>query len=158
MEMILANEIVSAAWRLERCSQLDAALQGDSEPGKSFASFVERARETALNLLSRVTADLTKMQTDREIRRSLFPQLAEVTGLGLTDIAGVHRAMAHNAGCIRKDPSFAAAIVRRIQDRQLAPAQPSTSFPQNEANSAKRSQSESAGGPAGGNGIYLRTR
>lgn len=79
----LAIEIVRAAWRLERCAEVEAGLfdsmlETGLDPMQNEANCrvqaaVDRARAQAHTILRRATADLRRLQTDRQIARETLP-------------------------------------------------------------------------------------
>ena len=79
METTLAAEIVHAAWRLHRCAKAESTLatHGDAQSGldpmldpatAAAWNSIDRARAQALPHLHRATAELRRLQKERQIR------------------------------------------------------------------------------------------
>ena len=75
METTLAAEIVHAAWRLRRCAAAESALETQSgldpmlDPATAAAwNSIDRARTQALRHFQRATAELRRLQTERQAR------------------------------------------------------------------------------------------
>jgi|GEM_PF-1329388 len=82
METTLAAEIVHAAWRLRRCSDAESGMaeSGIAEPARNA---IDRARGQALRHFQRATAELRRLQTERQIRHETLPEDFDATTLGL---------------------------------------------------------------------------
>ncbi len=75
METTLAAEIIHAAWRLRRCAEAESTLEPQSgldpmlDPATAAAqNSIDRARAQALRHLHRATAELRRLQKERQIR------------------------------------------------------------------------------------------
>ena len=79
METTLAAEIVHAAWRLRRCAKAESTLatQSDAQSGldpmldpatAAAWNSIDRARTQALRHFQRATAELRRLQTERQAR------------------------------------------------------------------------------------------
>jgi hypothetical protein len=75
METSLAAEIVHAAWRLRRCAKAESALETQSgldpmlDPATAAAwNSIDRARAQALRHFQRASAELRRLQTERQDR------------------------------------------------------------------------------------------
>ena len=75
METTLAAEIVHAAWRLRRCAAAESSLDAQSgldpmlDPATAAAwNSIDRARTQALRHFQRATAELRRLQTERQAR------------------------------------------------------------------------------------------
>ena len=79
METTLAAEIVHAAWRLHRCAKAESTLatHGDAQSGldpmldpatAAAWNSIDRARTQALRHFQRATAELRRLQTERQAR------------------------------------------------------------------------------------------
>ena len=75
METTLAAEIVHAAWRLRRCAAAESSLDTQSgldpmlDPATAAAwNSIDRARTQALRHFQRATAELRRLQTERQDR------------------------------------------------------------------------------------------
>jgi hypothetical protein len=98
METTLAAEIVHASWRLRRCAEAtlqgrrDAQGQGDAQSGPdpvldstsaAAQNSIDRARSQALRHFQRATAELRRIQTERQIRNETLPEDFDSSTLGL---------------------------------------------------------------------------
>jgi hypothetical protein len=84
IEQTFADAIVSAAWRLRRCSAVEAAMASrfsldpmemegkEGETGSRIQRSVDRARAQAHNILHRSLSNLRRLQTERTIRDEIF--------------------------------------------------------------------------------------
>jgi hypothetical protein len=94
-EQTLTAEIVHAAWRLRRCSVIESnMIQSHMEPGEiqldpmvepAFAhaqETVDRARAQSHRNLHRATAELRRLQTERQVRVECLPKDFETNHLG----------------------------------------------------------------------------
>ena len=94
-EQTLAAEIVHAAWRLRRCSAIESnMIQSNMPPGETqldpmvepaFAhaqETVDRARAQSHRNLYRATAELRRLQTERQVRVECLPKDFETNHLG----------------------------------------------------------------------------
>ena len=75
METTFAAEIIHAAWRLRRCAEAESTLAAQSsldpmlDPATAAAqNSIDRARAQALRHLHRATAELRRLQKERQIR------------------------------------------------------------------------------------------
>ncbi len=75
METTLAAEIVHAAWRLRRCAAAESSLDAQSgldpmlDPATAAAwNSIDRARTQALRHFQRASAELRRLQTERQAR------------------------------------------------------------------------------------------
>jgi hypothetical protein len=97
LELNLADEIRRAMWRLRRCSQIEENFSGPTEdPMQQEASArlqvaVDRARSLSHRLLHKCTAELRKLQTERQYRNEYFAQGTDVSQLGLCDLRAVQK-------------------------------------------------------------------
>ncbi len=89
METTLAAEIVHAAWRLRRCMEAESAIEFPgaiefSREGKADAqNSIDRARTQALRHFQRASAELRRLQTERQIRDETVPEDFDASTLGL---------------------------------------------------------------------------
>jgi hypothetical protein len=109
LEQTLAAEITHAAWRLRRCSVAESSMTESSmnessssdpmlEPvtGATQAA-IDRARAQAHNTLHRATAELRRLQTERQVRVECLPASFDTTHLGgLASIKDVLPALARD--------------------------------------------------------------
>ncbi len=83
LEETFAKEILGATWRLRRCRLVEEAFSSiddlnfdpmmDERTEKQQRS-VDRARAQSHYILRRSIAELTKLQTERQLRNQIFPQ------------------------------------------------------------------------------------
>ncbi|MGA2712034.1 MAG: SEC-C domain-containing protein [Bryobacteraceae bacterium] len=99
-EQTLAAEIIHAAWRLRRCSAIESnMIQSNMAPGETqldpmvepaFAhaqETVDRARAQSHRNLQRATAELRRLQTERQVRVECLPPDFDTNDIGgLTSI------------------------------------------------------------------------
>ncbi len=85
LEQTLAAEIIHAAWRLRRCSTLESELQNepmlDSADAPTHRT-IDRARAEAQRQMLRATAELRRLQTDRQLRVECLHPDFDLTKLG----------------------------------------------------------------------------
>jgi len=79
LEQVFADEIMSANWRLRRCSIIESDLALAPESPDAQRS-VDRARAHSHSLLRRSIAELRKLQTERAVRANI-ESLNDLTGL-----------------------------------------------------------------------------
>jgi hypothetical protein len=104
-EQTLAAEIVHAAWRLRRCSVVESNM-GESgmdpqldpmvEPAFAHAQeTVDRARAQSHRNLYRATAELRRLQTERQVRIECLPKDFDTNAIGgLTSITDIEPILA----------------------------------------------------------------
>jgi hypothetical protein len=90
LEQVLADEIMTATWRLRRCGIVEAKFAGTPEPDDKTQRAVDRARAHSHNIMRRSSAELRRLQTERAIRIQLGT--TDVTP-GLADTLAIHRAL-----------------------------------------------------------------
>jgi hypothetical protein len=76
IQRTLAAEILHAAWRLRRCSTIEAAMKlrdGDFRNEKTQIS-VDRARTAAHRIFTRSLNELRKVQAERRLRAKSVPE------------------------------------------------------------------------------------
>jgi hypothetical protein len=91
IEHTLAAEIIHAAWRLRRCSAIEATLTptDDCDPIEDQAyeghaqAAVDRARTQATRMLHRSIAELRRIQTERQCRAEFLPGDFDFSAAGL---------------------------------------------------------------------------
>ncbi len=93
MEAHLVEEILGAMWRLHRCSTLEGALTTEIDPmdpesphAKRQLS-IDRARNQATRLLHKNTAELRRVQTERQFRVEIAAEGMDTQDLGLCDFS-----------------------------------------------------------------------
>jgi hypothetical protein len=88
VEQTLAAEIIHAAWRLRRCSAVEAGMSYDIDPmldpdAAKTQQSVDRARVQAHRAFHRATAELRRLQTERQFRAEFLPEDFDTESLGL---------------------------------------------------------------------------
>jgi hypothetical protein len=97
LELNLADEIRRAMWRLRRCGQIEESFCGPTEdPMQQEATArlqlsVDRARSLAHRLLHKCTAELRKLQTERQYRNEYFDEGTDISHLGVCDFRTVQK-------------------------------------------------------------------
>jgi hypothetical protein len=96
LELNLADEIRRAMWRLRRCSQIEESFSDTAvnpniedpmqqEATARLQQSVDRARSQTHRLLHKCTAELRKLQTDRQYRNETLPAETDLSEFGLAD-------------------------------------------------------------------------
>jgi SEC-C motif len=83
METTLAAEIIHAAWRLRRCAEAESTIEFRIEGKADAQNSIDRARTQALRHFQRATAELRRIQTERQIRSETVPEDFDASTLGL---------------------------------------------------------------------------
>jgi hypothetical protein len=102
LELNLVDEIRRAMWRLRRCGQIEenfvsldaGSTQQDPMQEESTARLqlsVDRARSLAHRLLHKCTAELRKLQTERQYRNDYYGEGTDISHLGLCDLNTVQK-------------------------------------------------------------------
>lgn len=97
VEHTLAAEIVHAAWRLRRCSVIEAGMEPDGELDPMLnpvQQSVDRARAQAQRSFHRATAELRRFQTERQFRIESLPADFDTTPVGLASYKDMAPALA----------------------------------------------------------------
>jgi hypothetical protein len=85
LEQTLAAEIIHTAWRLRRCSAIESETENDPllDPANTPTQrTVDRARSEAQRQMLRATAELRRLQTDRQLRVECLSPDFDQTKLG----------------------------------------------------------------------------
>ncbi len=105
LENQIAAEIRTAMWRLRRCSQLESGLASTQDPmdpaspqAKQQLS-IDRARNQATRLLHKNTAELRRLQTERQFRNEIAADGINTEGLSL--LCDFHTAISHADRAVR---------------------------------------------------------
>ncbi len=125
IEQTLAAEILHAAWRLRRCSILEAT-------GEYNQDSVERARANAHRIFARCMNELRKIQTERYIRLN-----SDTDASGLANSQAISQAV-HGAAKAAREAAEA-ALFGRVTAVRRRPTE--VHEPRAPANFAKQSQS-----------------
>jgi hypothetical protein len=105
MERTHAMEILHATWRLRRCALVEAnllapTLESGLDPMENAAAAtqitVDRARAHARNNLRLASQDLSRLQTERQLRAELSPD-TEPEPAGLVSRAAISKTLAGEA-------------------------------------------------------------
>jgi hypothetical protein len=88
VEQTLAAEIIHAAWRLRRCSAVEAGMTCEVDPmldpeTAKIQQAVDRARTQAHRAFNRAIAELRRLQTERQFRAEFLPEDFDTENLGL---------------------------------------------------------------------------
>jgi hypothetical protein len=126
-EQTLSAEIVHAAWRLRRCSAIEAAAAmmpvgadencvGQRDPllDKTQQS-VDRARAHAHRLFHRAMSELRRLQTERQFRIEFLPADFDTTILGLASYKDIAPALTND---VRR--KLLLEKLRRAEERSAA--------------------------------------
>jgi hypothetical protein len=84
LEETLAREVIQAAWRLRRCTELEATVPGDAdiEELDRLQHSIDRARGTAQRTFQRSLTELRRVQTERVYRAVALPENLPTADLG----------------------------------------------------------------------------
>ena len=86
LEETLFDEIRRATWRLRRCGLVEESLAAAGAEDLSKTQLaVDKARSQAHRLLHKCTAELRRLQTDRQYRNETFPVDTDLSDVGLAD-------------------------------------------------------------------------
>jgi hypothetical protein len=97
LENALVNEIRRSMWRLARCGEVEHSFVTDhadpisipdpmrNETQAKHQQSVDRARALYQRLLHKCTAELRKLQTERQLRIETFNESTDLSHLGLCD-------------------------------------------------------------------------
>jgi hypothetical protein len=101
IEQTLCAEIIHAAWRLRRCSVIEAGMspiedgQPDPLTGKTQQA-VDRARAAAHRIFHRAMSELRRIQTERRLRQPAEPKITIQT----QSSPAPDRSIGRNSPCI----------------------------------------------------------
>jgi len=94
LENTIFDEIRRATWRLRRCGLIEALLAASGAEDLSETQLeVDRARTQSHRLLYKCTAELRKLQTDRQYRIASFPDETDFSEAGLTDYRAIRKGL-----------------------------------------------------------------
>jgi hypothetical protein len=100
LEHNLVDEIRRAMWRLRRCGMVEENLAAESasdpmqhENQQKIQLTVDRSRSQAHRLLHKCTAELRRLQTDRQYRNETFDTGADISELGLADYREIRKGL-----------------------------------------------------------------
>jgi len=104
LEHNLVDEIRRAMWRLRRCGQIEEGfatpeatrdipdpMQNDSTAKLQIS--VDRARSLSHRLLHKCTAELGKLQTERQFRHEFFDTGTDIAYLGICDVRSIRKGL-----------------------------------------------------------------
>ena len=88
VEQTLTSQIIHAAWRLRRCSAVEAGMTGSLDPMVDSSTAqtqqaVDRARNDANRTFHRAVSELRRLQTERQFRAESFAADVDLTTRGL---------------------------------------------------------------------------
>jgi hypothetical protein len=121
VEETLAREVIQAAWRLRRCTELEATVSGDEpvEELERLQNSIDRARAAAQRSFQRSLAELRRVQTERVYRAVALPENLPTANLGQASCKELKPASL----AVKKrqaDVSDAVAHVRDLGSRLMA--------------------------------------
>jgi hypothetical protein len=105
LENNLVDEIRRAMWRLGRCGEVEQSFVADHadpisipdpmrhETQAKLQLSVDRARALYQRLLHKCTAELRKLQTERQLRNESFEAGTDLSHFGLCDWASIDKAL-----------------------------------------------------------------
>jgi hypothetical protein len=136
IEHILAAEIVHAAWRLRRCSEVEALAHAhDSDPSRTAEQSIERARASAHRIFNRSLHELRRVQTERHLRAKLPSENGESSMLGVASCKEIEEFL---------KPSAASSEAAFFRELLAIPRGAVSHLRQQETDFAKQTQSEPA--------------
>jgi hypothetical protein len=102
LELNLVDEIRGAMWRLRRSRQIEqsfcdlpaSSIQQDPMQQEASARLqlsVDRARSLTHRLLHKCTAELRKLQTERQYRNTWFDEGTDISMFGLCDVNAIQK-------------------------------------------------------------------
>jgi len=102
LENNLVDEIRRAIWRLRRCGHIEETfvksetsnldpMQDESTARQQLS--VDRARAHSHRLLHKCTAELRKLQTERQFRNEYFKAGTDLSSLGLCDLRSIRKSI-----------------------------------------------------------------
>jgi hypothetical protein len=103
LETTIAAEIISAAWRLRRCGDVEATLGefGETAPDPmedkstlAIQNAVDRARGQAQRSMYRAMNEIRRLQTERRFREEFLPADKDPAELGLASCQEIVRSVA----------------------------------------------------------------
>jgi len=143
METTLAAEILHAAWRLRRCSAAESVLDPETADLDPRQHAIDRARGQALRHFQRATAELRRLQTERQVRNETVPDNFGATTLGL-------------ASCKELGPVFIRDVKRQLLPHKLEQAETLSAVTEPPAAKQTQSVPRSAPCPCGSGVKYKR--
>ena len=94
LEETLFEEIRRATWRLRRCGLVEELLAASGSEDLSKTQLeVDKARNQAHRLLHKCTAELRKLQTDRQYRIESFDPETDLSESGLADYCVIRKGL-----------------------------------------------------------------
>lgn len=94
LEETLFDEIRRATWRLRRCGLVEESLAAAGAEDLSKTQLaVDKARNQAHRLLHKCTAELRRLQTDRQYRNETFPADTDLSDVGLADYREIRKGL-----------------------------------------------------------------
>lgn len=94
LEETLFEEIRRATWRLRRCGLVEESLAASGAEDLSKTQLaVDKARNQAHRLLHKCTAELRRLQTDRQYRIESFSPETDLSETGLADYRAIRKGL-----------------------------------------------------------------
>jgi hypothetical protein len=140
LELNLVDEIRGAMWRLRRSRQIEENLSElPADPMEQEASArlqlsVDRARGLSHRLLHKCTAELRKLQTERQYRNTWFDVGTDISMFGLCDVNAIQKKVdKQRAAELRRqtlagDAAINAMLTAPYPPRPLPTPEPPSSF------------------------------
>jgi len=144
LETTLVDEIRRATWRLRRCGQVEANLVIELNDGRGFIfdpmetpnvdiekaqKSVDRSRAQAHRLLHKCTAELRKLQTERQLRNESFDAGTDLSHFGLCDWSSISKHLDRQfMADYRRDKHKGVAEIDAILSTPIRPPAQSGSF------------------------------
>jgi hypothetical protein len=122
VEHTLSAEIIHAAWRLRRCSVIEAAMEPDGglDPMLNpIQQAVDRARAQAQRSFHRATSELRRFQTERQFRIEALPADVDTAAVGLASYKDMAPALSRSQR--RPQPKPATTIQSQSATGRNAP-------------------------------------
>jgi len=140
LELNLVDEIRGAMWRLRRSRQIEenfSELPADpieQEASARLQLSVDRARALSHRLLHKCTAELRKLQTERQYRNTWFDEGTDISMFGLCDVNAIQKKVdKQRAAELRRqtlagDAAINAMLAAPYPPRPLPTPEPPSSF------------------------------
>jgi hypothetical protein len=121
IEETFAIEVVAAAWRLRRCGIIESNLLECEDPDATQTA-IDRARNQAHRLFVKGTAELRRLQTERQLRFELIPKSENAALISFRDI--IRDLATHNNTQLVKRRLEGIESIEKVLDQATAPPDP----------------------------------
>ena len=142
LELNLVDEIRGVMWRLRRCRQIEERFSNlenlddpmNEESAAKLQFSVDRARSLSHRLLHKCTAELRKLQTERQYRNTWFDEGTDISMFGLCDVHVIQknvnkqRVAEFRKQKLADDAAINAMLAAPYPPRPLPPHEPPSSF------------------------------